>query len=52
MPLAALDMLARTIVPWLAAFACFDVLVVDYPGAGRGFAPYRLVAGQQQGMVE
>ena len=41
MALAALDLLARIIAPYSAAFRGLDALAVDHTGAGRGLAVLR-----------
>ena len=52
MPLAALDLLARIVGPWPAAFRGFDALAVDHSGTGQGFTTIRLAADQKQGVIE
>lgn len=51
MALAALDLLARVIAPWTAAFGGLDALTVDNGRARAGLAPRPFTVGNHQSMV-
>lgn len=50
--LAPFDLLACIVAPRPTALGGFDALAIDYPCAGRGLAPYRFPADQQQSVIE